>query len=120
MDDIIDLQKLTGIVYMDKSIKRYITDLVHTSRYPQEINQKNKDIENMILYGASPRASISLMMAAKANALLHGRGYVIPEDVKEVSMDVLRHRIMPTYEAEAENIKSEDIVKMLLGSVKVP
>jgi len=93
---------------------------VHTSRNPKEINDRNKEIENMILYGASPRASIFLMKAGKANALLSGRGYVIPEDIKAVAMDILRHRIMPTYEAEAENIKSEDIVKMLLDSVKVP
>jgi len=118
--EISELQALAGEVYMDETIKRYITDIVHTSRHPQEINERNKEIENMILYGASPRASIALMKAGKANALLAGRGYVIPEDIKEVAMDVLRHRVIPTYEAEAENIKSEDIVKMLLDSVKVP
>ena len=120
LEDVLELQNISAGVYMDDSIKKYITDLVHTSRHPQEINEKNKEIENMVLYGASPRASISLMQASKANALLDGRAYVIPEDIKDIAMDVLRHRIMPTYEAEAENIKSEDIVKMLLDSVKVP
>ncbi len=120
IEGILALQKLAGEVYMDESIKKYITDIVHTSRYPKEINEKNKEIENMILYGASPRASISLMQAGKANALLDGRGYAIPEDIKDVAMDILRHRVVPTYEAEAENIKSEDIVKMLLDSVRVP
>ena len=120
LSDVLELEQLAGEVYMDESVKRYITDIVHTSRHPKEINERNKEIENMILYGASPRASISLMQAGKANALLDGRGYAIPEDIKAVAMDVLRHRIIPTYEAEAENIKSEDIVKLLLDSVKVP
>jgi len=120
LEDVLELQNISAGVYMDDSIKKYITDLVHTSRHPKEINEKNEEIENMILYGASPRASISLMQASKANALLDGRGYVVPEDIKDIAMDVFRHRIIPTYEAEAENIKSEDIVKMLLDSVKVP
>ena len=74
----------------------------------------------MILYGASPRASLALMTAGKANAFLNGRGYVIPDDIKDVAMDVLRHRVMPTYEAEAENITSDDIVKILLDNTQVP
>ncbi len=118
--DIIDLQSIVKEVYMDDSIKKYISDLVFASRNPAEINKKNKEIENIILYGASPRASISLMQASKANAFLSGRAFVKPEDVKEVAMDILRHRIIPTYEAEAENIKSEDIVSILLDSVQVP
>jgi len=118
LDDIKGLQKLSKEVYMDKSIKQYIVDIVDTSRHPEKIN--DKDIKNLILYGASPRASIYLMFAGKANALLDGRAYVIPEDIKAVAMDVLRHRIIPTYEAEAENIKSEDIVNIILNNVQVP
>lgn len=120
LEDIMALQAIVRKVYMDESVKAYITDLVFASREPKALNERNKEIENLILYGASPRASISLMQASKANAFLDGRGYVKPEDVKEVAMDILRHRVMPTYEAEAENISSEDIVKMLLDSVKVP
>ena len=120
LEDILELQNISDSVYIDNVIKKYIIDLVYTSRHPKEINEKNKEIENMVLYGASPRASIFLMQASKANALLDGRSYVMPEDIKDIAIDIFRHRITPTYEAEAENIKSEDIVKMLLNSVKVP
>ncbi len=115
-----DLQKLSRGIYMDESIKKYIVDIVFTSRYPDKLNKQYKDVENLILYGASPRASIYLMLAGKANAFLEGRNFVIPDDIKAVAMDVLRHRIMPTYEAEAENISSEDLVKIILNTVKVP
>jgi MoxR-like ATPase len=120
INDILELQKLATQVYMDESIKKYITDIVQTSRKPCDIKLDDNKLDDMILYGASPRASIFLMKAGKANALLAGRGYVIPEDIKSVSMDVLRHRVLPSYEAEAENIKSEDIVKIILNNVKVP
>lgn len=117
-EDISDIQKLIREVYMDDSIKRYITDLVFASRNPKAL--KDENIETMILYGASPRASIGLMKSAKAVALLNGRAFVTPEDIKEIAPDVLRHRIVPTYEAEAEGVNSDDIVKLLLDNVKVP
>lgn len=120
LEDVLELQDIVKKVYMDESVKNYIADLVFASRDPKELGERNEKIENMILFGASPRASIALMQASKANAFLDGRGYVKPEDVKEVAMDVLRHRVMPSYEAEAENISSEDIVNMILDSVKVP
>ncbi|MBI5574588.1 MAG: AAA family ATPase [Elusimicrobia bacterium] len=104
------------IVYMDEKIKDYIVDIVLATRQGDEI----KDLKNMILYGASPRASIYLAEASRCYAFISGRGYVTPEDVKNIAFDVLRHRIILTYEAEAENITSEDIVKRLLSEVEVP
>ncbi len=120
LNDIIELQDLASQVYMDESIKRYITDIVQTTRDSKDIKIDDNRLADMILYGASPRASIFLMKAGKANALLDGRGYVIPEDIKAVAMDILRHRVVPSYEAEAESIKSEDIIQIILDSVKVP
>ncbi len=120
LNDILELQELASKVYMDESIKKYITDIVQTTRDPKEIKIAENSLKDMILYGASPRASIFLMKAGKASALLAGRGYVIPEDIKAVAMDILRHRVVPSYEAEAESIKSEDIVQIILDSVKVP
>lgn len=114
--DIAELQELANSVYADVSIKTYIKDIVFASRNHDKIPQ----LKNLVAYGASPRASIGLLIASKAVAMLNGRAYVIPEDVKEIAMDVLRHRIIPTYEAEADGVKSEDVVKILLGSVKVP
>lgn len=118
--DIVDLQNIVKEVYIDESVKKYIVDLVFASRQKGNLGKDKNDLQNIILYGASPRASIALMQAGKANAFLSGRGYVQPEDIKEVAMDILRHRIIPTYEAEAENISSEDIVKILLDNVQVP
>ncbi|MDD5688082.1 MAG: AAA family ATPase [Elusimicrobia bacterium] len=106
------------MVYMDEKIKDYIVNIVLATRNPEEY--KIKDLKNMILYGASPRASIYLAETARAYAFISGRGYITPEDVKNVAMDVLRHRIILTYEAEADNITSEDIVKRLLLEVEVP
>ncbi|MFH1540490.1 MAG: AAA family ATPase [Elusimicrobiota bacterium] len=106
------------LVYMDEKIKDYIVDIVFATRNPEEY--KIKDLKNMISYGASPRASIYLAEASKSYAFISGRGYVTPEDIKNVAMDVLRHRIILTYEAEAENITSEDIVKRILTEVEVP
>ncbi len=120
IEDIIDLQNIVKEVYIDESIKKYIVNLVFASRQKGNLGKDKKNLQNIILYGASPRASIALMQASKANAFLSGRGYVQPEDIKEVAMDILRHRIIPTYEAEAENISSEDIVKILLDNVRVP
>lgn len=115
---VLDLQKITNDIYIDASIKNYIKDIVFTSRYPKE--KGIEELEGLVAYGASPRASISLMKTAKAMAFLDGRAYVIPEDIKEIAMDVFRHRVIPTYEAEAEGVTSEQLVEMLLKSVKVP
>ena len=105
-------------VYMDEKIERYITDIVFASRYPEDYNLG--DMKNLISYGGSPRASISLAMVAKAYAFIKRRGYVIPEDVRAMCPDVLRHRIGITYEAEAENITAENIVEDILNKVEVP
>ena len=116
--DILDLQNVSREIYMDASIKNYIADIVHASRYPEKIEGDIK--ADLFSYGASPRASIALMQAAKAIAFIFGRPYVIPEDVKEIALDVLRHRIVPSYEAEALNISSDDLVRMILDNVQVP
>jgi len=116
-EDIIRLRKLADDIYMDEKIKEYIVNLVDASRNPRAYGL---DIEQLIRYGASPRATIYLAMASKAHALMEGRGYVTPQDVKTVSMDVLRHRIIVTYEAEAEEKNSEDIIAEILQTVDVP
>jgi len=117
-DCIMELHRVVDQVYMDDSIKRYIRDLVFASRYPKP--KGLQELDGLIAYGGSPRASISLMQTAKAMAFLNNRAYVVPEDVKEIAMDVLRHRVIPTYEAEAEGITSEHLVDKILGGVKVP
>jgi MoxR-like ATPase len=105
-------------VYLDDRIKQYIVDLVFATREPASVGASQ--LADLIEYGASPRASIFLVRAARAHAFLKHRGYVIPEDVKSVGLDVLRHRVIPTYEAEAEELTSEDIVKRLFELVEVP
>ncbi len=115
--DVLRMRELVDEVFMDDKIEEYIVDLVEATRNPADYKL---DIANMIRYGASPRASIFLTMAAKANAFLEGRGYVIPQDVKSVAMNVLRHRVIVTYEAEAEEKTSEDIVQQILQTVDVP
>jgi MoxR-like ATPase len=117
-DDILRARALVREVYMDEKIENYITDIVFSTRYPQEYNLAK--FKNMISYGGSPRASIYLALAAKAYAFLKRRGYVIPEDVRAVCHDVLRHRIGLTYEAEAENVTTEEIINDILNSVEVP
>ena len=116
--DILKARDVVKDVYMDEKIERYILDIVFATRYPEEY--KLPVFKNMINYGGSPRASIYLAMAAKAYAFIRRRGYVIPEDVRAVCNDVLRHRIGLTYEAEAENVTSIDIVTKILNSVEVP
>ncbi len=116
--DILRARKIVRDIYVDDQVKEYILDLVMTTRYPQENGLSS--LENLISYGASPRASIYLVTAARANAFIQGRGYVSPEDVKAIAQDVLRHRIIPTYEAEAEAISSSDIVSNILEHVEVP
>jgi len=116
--DIIKAREVVREVYLDEKIENYITDIVFSSRFPSEF--KLERYESMINYGASPRASINLALAAKAFAFIKRRGYVIPEDIRAVAHDVLRHRIGLTYEAEAENITSEDIISEILNTVEVP
>ncbi len=113
-----ELRDLMNQIYVDEKVKDYILDLVFATREPE--NYKLKDIKPLISYGASPRASIMLTRAAKAHAFLRGRGYVTPDDVKQIGLDVLRHRIITTYEAEAEETKSDDLVRKIFDQVEVP
>ncbi len=115
--DIVRLRELADDVYMDAKIEEYIVNLVEATRNPGEYGL---DIAELIRYGASPRATIFLAMASRARALLQGRGYVTPQDVKSVAYDVLRHRVTVTYEAEAEDLASEDLIKKVLDTVEVP
>jgi MoxR-like ATPase len=117
-DDIIKARGVVGDVYMDEKIEKYIIDIIFATREPQNYNMP--DMAALISYGGSPRASISLAKASKAYAFIKRRGYVIPEDVRAVCHDVLRHRIGLSYEAEAENITSEEIITEILNSVEVP
>jgi MoxR-like ATPase len=117
-EDILKARKLVREVYMDEKIEQYILDIVFATRFPDDY--KLNKLKPLISYGASPRASISLALAAKAYAFIKRRGYVIPEDVRAICHDVLRHRIGLTYEAEAENINSENIINDILNAVEVP
>lgn len=117
-DDIIRARNVVKDVYMDEKIENYILDIVFATRYPGGIGLKN--FESMISYGGSPRASINLALASKAYAFIRQRGYVVPEDVRAVCHDVMRHRIGLTYEAEAENITQEEIITEILNRVEVP
>ncbi|MFI3317459.1 MAG: AAA family ATPase [Rikenellaceae bacterium] len=117
-DDIVKARKVVEDVYMDEKIEKYIVDIIFATREPAEYNLEN--LKSLISYGGSPRASISLAKAARAYAFINRRGYVIPEDVRAVCHDVLRHRIGLSYEAEAENITSEDIITEILNNVIVP
>jgi len=114
---ILAARSLAAEIYVDEKIKKYILDIVFATREPEAYGL---DIAGLIAYGASPRASIYLSIAARAHAFLRGRPYVTPEDVKAIAMDVLRHRVIITYEAEAEELTSEDIVQRILDSVEVP
>ncbi|HCX73340.1 MAG TPA: ATPase [Candidatus Cloacimonas sp.] len=117
--DILSLRELVKEIHMEEKIKEYILDLVFATRQPE--NYKNlHELKNLIDYGASPRATIYLAQAAKANAFLEHRGYVIPDDIKSIGKDILRHRIILTYEAEAEQISQEDIVNRLFDEIEVP
>ena len=115
--DIGRLRDLVASIYMDEKIEEYILNIVTATRDPKTCNL---DINDLIRYGASPRATIYLANAARSNALLAGRGYVTPQDVKSIAPDVLRHRVIVTYEAEAEEKSSEDVVKQILDNVEVP
>lgn len=105
-------------IYVDEKVKDYILDLVFATREPEKYKLEN--LKPLIAYGASPRASIMLTVAAKAHAFLRGRGYVTPDDVKQIGMDVLRHRVLVTYEAEAEEVTSENIIKSIFDQIEVP
>ena len=115
--DILRLRALVDEIYIDDKIKDYIIDIVFASRDPKSYNL---ELEEFIEYGASPRATIYLTLAAKAHAFIKGRGFVTPQDVKSIGMDVLRHRIIVTYEAEAEEINSEGIIQKIFDNVEVP
>lgn len=117
-EDIVRAREVVREVYMDEKIERYIVDIVYATRTPEDYGLGK--LKDMIAYGGSPRASISLAMAAKAYAFIKRRGYVIPEDVRAVCYEVLRHRIGLTYEAEAENMTSENIIAEILNAVEVP
>ncbi len=116
--DIVEARKLVREVYMDEKIERYILDIVFATRHPEEY--KLQKLKPLISYGGSPRASISLAWAAKSYAFMKRRGYVIPEDVRSICFDVMRHRVGLTYEAEAENVTSENILSEILNAVEVP
>lgn len=115
--DILRMRTLVDEIYVDDKIKDYIIDIIFASRDPRAYNLK---LDEFIEYGASPRATIYLTLAAKAHAFIKGRGFVTPQDVKSIGMDVLRHRIIVTYEAEAEELKSEDIIQKIFDTVEVP
>jgi MoxR-like ATPase len=117
-DDIVKARAVVRDVYMDEKIEKYIVDIVFASRFPKEY--KLQKFDGLISFGGSPRASINLALAAKAYAFIKRRGYVIPEDVRAVCLDVMRHRVGLTYEAEAENITSEHIITEILNTVEVP
>jgi MoxR-like ATPase len=116
--DILRGRKLIQDIYVDEKIEKYILDIVFATRNPSSFGLN--DLTDLISYGGSPRATINLALAARANAFIKRRGYVIPEDVREVCMDVLRHRVAVTYEAEAEDITSENIIQRILNTVEVP
>ena len=117
-DDIIQARKVVDMVYLDEKIEQYIADIVFATRYPDKYGLK--DIKDLISFGGSPRASINLALAARSYAFIKRRGYVVPEDVRAIAHDVLRHRIGLTYEAEATNVTQDELVSRILNKVEVP
>lgn len=117
-NDILKARNVVHSVYIDPKIENYIIDIVFATREPKKYGLD--ELANLIAYGASPRASIYLSMASKAHAFLRHRGYVKPEDVRSIGMDVLRHRVIVTYEAEAEEVTAEDVVRKILNKIEVP
>ena len=117
-EEIIEARKVVRQVYLDEKIEKYIVDIVFATRYPEKYELK--ELKDMIGFGGSPRASINLALAARSYAFIKRRGYVVPEDVRAVAHDVLRHRIGLTYEAEASNLTSDEIVSKILNKVEVP
>jgi len=118
VEQILEARELINKIYVDPKVEEYIINLVFASRNPEEAGIK--DLAGLIEFGASPRATLALVKCARANAFLNGRGFVTPEDIKTIGFDVLRHRVAPTYEAEAEDITNEDIVRKIFDSVEVP
>jgi MoxR-like ATPase len=117
-EEILEARKIVLDVYLDEKIEKYIVDIVFATRFPEEHGLPN--LKEMITFGASPRASINLALAARAYAFIKRRGYVIPEDVRAVCFDVLRHRIGLSYEAEANNLTTEEIISEILNKIEVP
>lgn len=117
-EKVLEARKVVNEIYMDEKVEQYIIDLVFATRDPGK--QNLDDLIELINFGASPRASINLNLAARAHAFMEHRAYVTPEDVRVIAMDVLRHRIIPTFEAEAENITSEDLIEKIMSTVQVP
>jgi MoxR-like ATPase len=118
VDKILSARSVVNEIYMDPKVEDYIVNIVFASREPASVGLT--DVKDLVAWGASPRATLNLTRAARAHAFIRGRGYVTPEDVKSIGMDVLRHRIIVTYEAEAENITPEDIVQKIFDRVEVP
>ena len=117
-EEIVEARKTVDMIYMDSQVEQYIVNLIVATRDP--VNHGLRDLEQLISFGASPRATIALARTARAHAFLRRRGYVTPEDVRSMAMDVLRHRVLLTYEAEAEEVSSEDVVRKILDTVEVP
>jgi MoxR-like ATPase len=117
-DDIIEARKVVDMVYLDEKIEQYIADIVFATRYPEKYGLK--EVKELISFGGSPRASINLALAARSYAFIKRRGYVVPEDVRAIAHDVLRHRIGLTYEAEATNVTQDELVSRILNKVEVP
>lgn len=115
--EIVEMQKFTRTIYADEKIEEYIASLIDATHNPKDYKL---EVGQYIEYGASPRASIALMLGAKANAILNGRGYVIPEDIVEIAPDVLRHRMILNFEADAEDITTDDLIKQIIEKVKMP
>ena len=118
VDEIIKAREVVQQVYIDEKIEQYIADIVFATRYPERYGLEN--LKSLITFGASPRASINLAKAARAYAFIRHRGYVVPEDIRAVAYDVLRHRIGLSYEAEADNVSSEEIISNIINKVEVP
>ena len=116
--DISDTRRIVQQIYIDEKIERYIVDIVFATRFPGDFGLN--DLKNMIAFGSSPRASINMALASRAYAFLRGRGYVIPEDVRAVCHDVMRHRMGLSYEAEANNITADEIISSILDKIAVP
>ena len=116
--DIVDTRKVVQQIYIDEKIQKYIVDIVFATRFPSDYGLN--DLRSMISFGASPRASINMALASRAYAFLRGRGYVIPEDVRAVCHDVMRHRLGLSYEAEANNISADAIISNILDKIAVP
>jgi len=117
-EDILRVRRVIHDIYVDEKVKEYILNIVFATREPDKYGLA--ELKNLIAYGASPRATIYLNLAAKAHAFIRGRGYITPEDIKAIGPDVLRHRLIVTYEAEAEEKSADDIVRQIFDHIEVP